>query len=30
MAATKALAAVIAGGFVIIALWAHFAGQVGQ
>ena len=33
LAATKVLAAVIAGGFIIIVLWAHltqFAGQVGQ
>jgi succinate dehydrogenase / fumarate reductase cytochrome b subunit len=27
---TKLLAVVIAGGFIVIALWAHFAGQVGQ
>ena len=30
---TKVLAAVIAGGFIIIVLWAHltqFSGQVGQ
>ena len=26
---TKILAVVIAGGFIVIALWAHFAGQVG-
>jgi succinate dehydrogenase / fumarate reductase cytochrome b subunit len=26
---TKVLAVVIAGGFIVIALWAHFAGQVG-
>jgi len=33
LAATKVLAAVIAGGFIIIVLWAHlmqFSGQVGQ
>jgi len=33
LATTKVLAAVIAGGFIIIVLWAHltqFAGQVGQ
>jgi succinate dehydrogenase / fumarate reductase cytochrome b subunit len=27
---TKAIAVVIAGGFIVIALWAHFAGQVGR
>jgi succinate dehydrogenase / fumarate reductase cytochrome b subunit len=26
----KIMAVVIAGGFIVIALWAHFAGQVGQ
>lgn len=27
---TRILAVVIAGGFIVIALWAYFAGQVGQ
>jgi succinate dehydrogenase / fumarate reductase cytochrome b subunit len=30
MAIGRALAVIIAGGFIVIALWAHFAGQVGQ
>jgi succinate dehydrogenase / fumarate reductase, cytochrome b subunit len=29
LAVTKVLAGIIAGGFIVIALWAHFAGQVG-
>lgn len=30
LALGKIMAVVIAGGFIVIALWAHFAGQVGQ